>query len=381
MSETVVRITTRDPLLFGDGRPFTNEDGAYDAITRNFPLPGVVAGMLRTRIGNALGWNWGADDVARALNIPVAGPLLAGAETILFPAPGDALIYSGSEKELRLEGLRPYPTRGTLGALPQDAGCDLPSTLTPLCVPTCEKAQWGADYWPADLLWEWLMTETPRAKPLPAELDPARMKKRNPIHVETRTHLQMDPETGLGKAGHLFTTQGIALRPGYSFLARFDADRSVKYGGLAPLGGERRLAEVEVSDSGLWPLCPVGIRESLSTARAVRMQLVTPAIFAGGWKPGWLGDRLEGSPPFASRLVLRLVAVAARRRDSVSGWDIAKGRPKAVRWLVPAGSVYFFEVVGGEPAVLTETAWLAPVCDEPQDRRDGYGLAAWGVWA
>jgi CRISPR-associated protein Cmr3 len=110
------------------------------------------------------------------------------------------------------------------------------------------------------------------------------------------------------------------------------------------------------------------------------MQLVTPALFSDGWKPGWLGSDLAGSPPPAYGLVLRLVAVAAQRREAVSGWDYEKRQPKAVRWLVPAGSVYFFEVVAGEPAALGAAMWLAPVCDLLQDRLDGYGLAVWGVW-
>jgi hypothetical protein len=33
----------------------------------------------------------------------------------------------------------------------------------------------------------------------------------------------------------------------------------------------------------------------------------------------------------------------------------------------------------GSAARLAE-GWLRPVSDDPQDRRDGFGLAAWGTW-
>jgi CRISPR-associated protein Cmr3 len=47
--------------------------------------------------------------------------------------------------------------------------------------------------------------------------------------------------------------------------------------------------------------------------------------------------------------------------------------------MVPAGSVYFFEVASGDPASLADQ-WLAPVSDDAQEQRDGFGLALWGTW-
>jgi hypothetical protein len=45
--------------------------------------------------------------------------------------------------------------------------------------------------------------------------------------------------------------------------------------------------------------------------------------------------------------------------------------------MVPAGSVYFFEVQGS-PGVSVEDVWLKSASDGFQ--RDGYGLALWGIW-
>jgi CRISPR-associated protein Cmr3 len=48
--------------------------------------------------------------------------------------------------------------------------------------------------------------------------------------------------------------------------------------------------------------------------------------------------------------------------------------------LVPAGSVYFFEVLSGNAEDLVKNLWLRSVCDEDQDRWDGFGLAIWRLW-
>ena len=79
----------------------------------------------------------------------------------------------------------------------------------------------------------------------------------------------------------------------------------------------------------------------------------------------------------------KLVGAAVGRRIPVSGWHLRNQKPKKVRWAVPAGSVYFLELT----ETLTEderrqllTAWLKPLSDQLDDRRDGFGCALWGVW-
>jgi CRISPR-associated protein Cmr3 len=50
-----------------------------------------------------------------------------------------------------------------------------------------------------------------------------------------------------------------------------------------------------------------------------------------------------------------------------------------VKRISPAGGVYFFEIAEGSASGLADR-WLESVSDDEQDRRDGFGLAAWGVW-
>src|SRR5581483_1168486 len=141
-----------------------------------------------------------------------------------------------------------------------------------------------------------------------------------------------------------------------------------------------------------WPACPDELKEKLHKASYVRMILATPAIFGRGWVPQWL-DRTtrEGAPPgLQGKIRLKLVSAAVPRHQAVSGWEMENRRPKPVRWMAPAGSVYFFTVIDGDAAILAEEGWLAPVSDDEEtsephrpvskNRDDGFGLALWGVW-
>jgi CRISPR-associated protein Cmr3 len=221
---------------------------------------------------------------------------------------------------------------------------------------------------------------------------------------EERTHVSIDAETGAADEGKLFTTVALPLM----YLARYGAgnrspfkDRyapislavKVTASGwcgetvsrldtLHPLGGERRLVNWKAGGANRW-VCPGIVAGALNGSRRVRMVLATPAIFAGGWKPGWLDPDLTGTPPGAE-VVIRLVGVSIQRWKAVSGWSLANRPnqppgPKPVKRMVPAGGVYFFEVESG-PATSLATRWLEPISDDGLDRRDGFGLAAWGTW-
>ena len=125
------------------------------------------------------------------------------------------------------------------------------------------------------------------------------------------------------------------------------------------------------------------------------MVLATPAIFEHGWRPRWLDETTLIGKPLGDGPTLKLVGVCISRWRAVSGWSYAphaedEGRrrvvpqdrpgPKAIRRMVPAGGVYFFEKVDGDPRILATNGWLKPVSDAPHDCRDGFGIAIWGTW-
>ena len=123
-----VRIRPIDTLLFRDARPFGNEEGALTARSLSVPMPGTIAGFLRTLIGNLTGEDWEAlSERGEHSDGVVHGPLLLRStvrtesdiqEEFILPAPADAVVYE-KEGAARVMRLRPFPLTG-------EAGCDLP---------------------------------------------------------------------------------------------------------------------------------------------------------------------------------------------------------------------------------------------------------------
>ena len=92
------------------------------------------------------------------------------------------------------------------------------------------------------------------------------------------------------------------------------------------------------------------------------------------WITGVAGAK-TGEPKPPVRLQLRAAAVG--RPMALSGWDYVTRGPKATRFLAPAGSVYFFDVLDGGDATGLH---LASISDDEQDRLDGFGLVLCGEW-
>lgn len=383
MPEAVLEIQALTPLLFRDGRPFSAAEGA-ETHARGWalPPPGTLAGFVRTQVGLDQKSGFTARDLYFLRDIPVYGPLLVREGEFLFPAPKDAVVYLD-------EGGRPQTMRLRPFSPPQGAGCNLPEGLLPLEVDRDVKPASGYAFWSAGEMEKWLLSEevSPSRRPGPPE--------------ETRVHVAIDPETGKALEGQLFSVAYRVLEErgsqggvrALTLRARVALPNGARPAPLGHLGGERRPAAVRVLEdlSRSWWDPPARIREKFqqldeAVARGekarVRLILATPGLFRGGWKPGWLEAAGTGAlhlPRGLAKVRLRLVAAAVGRREAISGWSLREKRPKPVRWVVPAGSVYFFEVEQGNPSHLLES-WLRPVSDAERDRKDGFGLALWGVW-
>ncbi len=100
------------------------------------------------------------------------------------------------------------------------------------------------------------------------------------------------------------------------------------------------------------------------------LALLTPALAPAA--PGQV--TVEGLAPVAAALGKPLYA---------SGWDVRKNRPRPLRALVPAGSVYFFEWPAGAPpgparGELVRRLWLHPLREE--GKAAGFGRCLPGIW-
>ena len=189
--------------------------------------------------------------------------------------------------------------------------------------------------------------------------------------------------------GMLYTTQTVALnrRDGRNqgqdvgFLVGVDgANGLLPEKGLLRFGGDGRGAALQtVSPKNLLP-APDWRR--IEQERRFRLVLATPGLFADGWRlPGLDADNRWQGP---DGCMARLVAAAVNRADTVSGWDLAKWRPKAARRVAPVGSVYWFDGFQGQTEALGKLAtggfWAVSDYPECSRRAEGFNnilIAAW----
>lgn len=371
MSVKILDLHAPSPLLFRDGKPFSAAAGTETAArSLPMPLPSTLAGFIRTQIGSGSHWSWNQHDLEKSHTIPVAGLLTRGEQPV-FPAPRDAVIYKDGDGNKQIMRLRPLSTLN-------GAGTDAPDGVRPLEVTQDLKPETGYAYWMQADMTTWLKGETPNA---------ATLENIEGLPLETRVHVGIDSKSGAADDGQLFSVAYRSFESNndgkhhtWSIRARVKLPDGTRLSQLGHFGGERRVATLtERSDDHLWR-CPPDLREAVLGSTRLKLTLATPAIFAHGWKPAWLTSTDSANMPKGLfDAGLELIGAAVGRREPVSGWNMRENQAKAVRYMVPAGSVYFFKIPEGKQKQILEN-WLKPVSDNEQDRKDGFGLALWGVW-
>ncbi|NLC11746.1 MAG: type III-B CRISPR module-associated protein Cmr3 [Firmicutes bacterium] len=138
--------------------------------------------------------------------------------------------------------------------------------------------------------------------------------------------------------------------------------------GFLKLGGEGKAAAYESIKS--LPSLSLELKSN-----RFKLYLATPAIFKNGWLPGWINPRtLEG---MYGGLRLKLLSAAVGKHVNIGGFDIEKGRPKPMRRAVPEGSVYFFELLEGEPARVMDLMHYK--CISEYNPEQGFGISFVGA--
>ncbi len=365
-------------VLFLRGNRLFGEAGSYGE-SMVPPWPSAAAGAIRSAIlvrdgvdlaafarGEAVHDTLGSRDEPgdfRITDFQLAwhGPDGEGAIERLYPLPADLVAVRDEMRGISLHPLS--PTR-------MAAGIDS-SSATDL-LPVMAQAKRTK---PVAGLW---LTESGMQAWLEGTLPDA---SRNLIESsrlwlpDERVGIGMDGAARRADDGKLFSVQAVALKPGVGFVATVEGD-GLADGTVVRLGGDGRGAVVrgtQVGETGADP-------ETLSRAGRCRIVLRTPGIFGSGWRlPGMAEDgcfELMGVRG-------RVVAAAVPRAEVVSGWDLARWRPKSAQRAAPAGSVYWIEDLKATQEQLGKLAdhglWPAEGYDA-QRRAEGFNRFEWGAW-
>ncbi len=386
-------IDALSPLVFRSGKPFGTQADTHDIV---FPLPSVAAGVIRTLSAQQKDDDFSGEfDVAQLKQITSNGIFLAqqddsGSLKLFAPKPADSLYLKdktdnnynktkANEKDkIRLIRLSPRE-------MEEGCGCDLPhADLLPVQMPADMtddelkgKPQSGKQFW---LLEDWLKWQN-GDELLYEQINQNGVNLPSP---DARTHVAIDRDTQTGIDGLLFQTAAYDLanqrkehHQGWeeTRLGFVIATPETLKDDTVRFGGEGRLSRLEKVN-----LAENTFRKPEKLGNKIKLTLLTPAIFAQGWLPAWLDkNTLEGTLPHTQTRV-KLRAVAMERWLPVSGWDLAERRPKAMRKAVPAGSVYWFDIDPNKNANDVANVANQSICDDEQDKRDGFGIVAVAPW-
>jgi CRISPR-associated protein Cmr3 len=385
MTSHKLKIRPINPLINRDSRSFGQGQGRK-VRSLDWLIPSVVCGALRSFLGKERGGGFPAQ-VDQLKSVLFRGPFLElednenGGE-LYFQRPLD--FVADKEKGY---AIRP-PQAGFNG------GSNMPAGLVPAFIQNQPDGNFKPEhvpaFWSARAMKRWLENDNPDNFSLSE-----REGLSGPVKDE-RVHVRIDPDTGASQDSFLFTTTGLDFRVKadekdkcgkiLQLTMAIEATPPVDYdkyleelSSLYPLGSGRRLAEWsgETPDADGWT--PAEIPEDASR---LRMSLATPAIFSNGWLPDWIApENMEGNIP-VSNIRVKLLSAVTGRWAPISGWSYEKKARgiKPLHRMVPAGSVYFFEVLSsGIDGSVWEKLWLHSVCGG-QYKNDGFGAALWGTW-
>lgn len=168
---------------------------------------------------------------------------------------------------------------------------------------------------------------------------------KNPIFIsEPKVGITIDSKTGTSKDEHLYRVNMMRPREELKIIIDFEGlefDDEIMF----KLGGEGKFVHANLKNENHKIEMPKIDSKFL-------LYLNTPAIFKKGWIPDWIDeDSLIGEIP-DTNLKIKLLSRAIGKPDFIGGFDLAKGKPKPMFKAVPAGSVYFMEIIEGDSAEL-----------------------------
>lgn len=355
-----LRLDPLDTLFFRDGRPF-------DAATRasgGLPVPQTLAGAIRTALLARTGFDFA--QFARNRKSESLEAALASADTRVtsasFRGPWLALAGDGGLTPLltmpeilkRAKGNKGWSRASPVAGLP---GWHDPDRLLPLWrhVEADPKAE----------------LELLTLSGLRAFLDgdnPSEDQCVKPADVfgyDHRVGIAVNADTFTAADGMLYAISLLSLKPRhrvsetcvneaclYAEVQLDDELARLLNNTPVPFGGEGKYVHVTTVQACLPTV-------TATTGRAL-WYLATPTFFPAKGRPLPTGIPLK--------------AAASAAGMPISGWDVARNGPRATRFAVPAGAVYFVD------GSCEPTAFLN--LDKKSDalRQEGWGFVIPGKW-
>jgi CRISPR-associated protein Cmr3 len=191
--------------------------------------------------------------------------------------------------------------------------------------------------------------------------------------LSTLPFLCNEPKVGIAIDFHSRTAKDSMLyrvdmkRPaGIDFIVGFEGIELAEKG-LIRLGGEGKAVSYEtITDERNIYLSQI--------EDEFVMYLSSPSVFENGWIPSFI-DVVNMMGDIAPGLTVKLASAIVNRPLMIGGFDMDKNEAKPMLKAVPAGSVYFFDIIKGDPGILQDMQGKS-VSDKRA--KEGFGLVYFG---
>ncbi len=183
------------------------------------------------------------------------------------------------------------------------------------------------------------------------------------FNFEMRTGIGVDSEVNITKEGLLYTMGFVRLNKNWSLCAKIENLSALAESGFIKFGGANRICEYSKLSEDPFKFYYAEIdkiKSLIKENKKFKIVLLTPALFDKGWIPG--GFEMQ-----KGNVRIKLISATIGRPDNISGWDLAKKKAKPLRRLVPAGSVYYFELLEGGVDELFKEMNFVNFSDENQN--------------
>lgn len=327
----IYEIEPLDNFFFRSPAPF--EAGGETTVSHSIfpPLPSTYAGALRPLVkqeeasmrGIKVGWNgliWKREN---------SNPELC------FPMPKD-LYITDQNKEGQWNLNKKIICKKNLSNYPLDYIIGIGETEAPK---------------PEKEVVPYMQEHTMRSY-LNANEDPLTcMDLSEKLFMEPRVGIEIDRNSKVSKDQRIYTTLCIRPKPEIRLAVEIQGDIPIEQA-VIRLGGEGKLANAVRS------ACHLDMEAEPGNSRYFKLYLATPAVFRNGWIPGWINrENNTGYFSFRNKAVnVKLMGACVGKPLPCGSFGYVKDdktgerkyRPRELRFAVPAGSVYYFELRKGK---------------------------------
>ncbi|WP_250629785.1 type III-B CRISPR module-associated protein Cmr3 [Rhodoflexus caldus] len=344
----IIRINPLDTFFFRDGKPFDMGDESWaDSVFP--PSPSVIYGALRTLF---FAYNGKLDLTKQALDeltkdFKIKGIYLQIDGDVYLPVPKDVVKEKDTNTFafLKLENKPTYSSCKTDKVLVANALSEGIEGLTNIANFTNILAK--------------------------QHIGQLSVKEKGFLFKEPKVGIARNKASRATEEGRLYRVEMLRLQDGVKIVVLFEnLELPEKY--ISKIGGEGKTFSYELENVAIPENGFIDYPQTIEN-NIFRVCLTTPALFKKGWLPNWIDENtLIGTFP-ESILKVKLLTTALGKPISLGGFDVKNAQPKEMNKYVPAGSVYYFEILEGTYQDAIQAFHFKSI-SECDTAKEGFGI-------